>query len=179
MRAADADPESCGELLAENTGLAATPAPLDQGSGWGPGICCSNLSPEDPHAQPSLRIDCRSRAKARPTQEQWLRDLPLTVLFQVGTRGRSGARSLQLCSFPAHRWSPPCRPRLCLMPFDTASLDPNQCLLSSLALGPNYTLEDAPGFQPGLKVFRAGESGVYCKGLNQPEQGWPRPSGHL
>lgn len=69
--------------------------------------------------------------------------------------------------------------RLCLTPFDTASLNPDQWPLPSLALGPNCNLKDAQGFFQGLKAFRAVGSFVYCKGLNQPEQGWPRPSGHL
>lgn len=50
------------------------------------------------------------------------------------------------------------------------SLDPDQWLLSSLAFGPNYDFRGAQGCCQGLKAFRAVESSVYGKGLNQPGQ---------
>lgn len=48
----------------------------------------------------------------------------------------------------------------------------DQWPLSFLALGPNCNLKDAQGFYQGLTAFRAVGSFVYCKSLNQPEQGY-------
>lgn len=103
--------------------------------------------------------------------------LPLTFslivpTLQMPTQGQAGTWS-RLCGFQDHRFLPPSA-YLCLTPFDTA-VNPHQGPLSSLALGLNCNLKDAQGFYQGLKGFRAVGSFLYCKGLNQPEQGCHNP----
>lgn len=70
----------------------------------------------------------------------------------------------------AHRLSPPARFLSASRLFIRQAGD--QWPLSFLALGPNCNLKDAQGFYQGLKAFRAVGSFVYCKSLNQPEQGY-------